>query len=404
MSERAAWHARWTADAATLLEGGPSRGRAALEALFVVAVVGVGELRSSLLLCVACAVAGLLLVRPWRASHGGRAARALAGLATIATIGFSTAPAAVPEGRRIGVTTEPVAPRPGDPAAGGGVLEVRAIASAMPASSALRIGDRILAIDGAPLDAKAPNDDLRARVQRTSDVTRLELAREGRAVSVELRVPRAAKVDPLARALGELALRHVLLATVMRAACLLVFAFLLLRGHGRSLDALGIGREGLARDLIEAVPLAVGAFATSIGVGLAARALGALARSRYVEQEATARSSVLQTLFGGTPILAFVAAMIVTAAFEEVVFRGLLLPRLRAATGSWGLALILASLAFGAGHLYEGLVAVAQTTALGLYFGLAFLRLRRLLPVIVAHASFNVVVFLLLTLAAKRGL
>jgi membrane protease YdiL (CAAX protease family) len=138
-------------------------------------------------------------------------------------------------------------------------------------------------------------------------------------------------------------------------------------------------------------------------VGLALRVVGEAFRSSFVEREATARSGVLVTLFGGTPMLAFVLAMIVTATFEEVVFRGFLLPRLRVATGSWGVAIAVSSLAFGAGHLYEGLVAIVQTTALGVFFSLAFLRRRRLLPVVLAHASFNVIVFGILTFLSRSG-
>jgi membrane protease YdiL (CAAX protease family) len=398
--------------ARALLDGLPRPAEALLEVLFVVGLVATGALRSSFAASLAFVAIGVALVRPWRAAHGGLAARVATALVTIVAIGIASVPAEVREPRRLGIDPVQVAARADDPAspAQGGVLEIRAVATGFPASSVLRAGDRIVALDGAPLDAKAPLEDLRRRIQAVhGDEVSLGLVRDHKLETLRVGLPSAGAAaskgfgDRFAQALGARVRGHVLLATVVRAACVLAFIALLLRGRGLSFASLGLGRDGLDLDAIAVVPLAAGAFAVSIATGLAVSVVTAAFHSKLAEQEATARSAVLLDLVGGTPIASFVVAMIVTAAFEEVVFRGFLLPRLRLATGSWGIAIAVSSMAFGVGHFYEGRVAVLQTTALGVFFSLAFLRRRRLLPVVLAHALFNVAVFGLLTWAQRSG-
>lgn len=407
---RSSWLRFEAADA--LLDGLPGTAQALLEVLFVLGLVATGALRSSFAASLAFVAIGLALVRPWRATHGGVGARVATALVTIVAIGFASAPAEVPQPRRLGIDPVQVAARAEDPTppAPGGVLEIRAVAPTFPAASVLRAGDRIVALDGAPLAADAPLEDLRRRIQAVhGDEVSLTLVRDRTLETVRVGLPRAGASEArafgqrFAQALGARVQGHVLLATVVRAACVLAFIALLLRGRKLSFASLGVGRAGLELDAIAVVPLAAGAFAVSIATGLAVSAVTAMFHSKLAEREATARSAVLIDLVGGTPIASFVVAMIVTAAFEEVVFRGFLLPRLRLATGSWGIAIAVSSMAFGVGHLYEGRVAVLQTTALGVFFSLAFLRRRRLLPVVLAHALFNVGVFGLLTLAQRSG-
>jgi membrane protease YdiL (CAAX protease family) len=53
--------------------------------------------------------------------------------------------------------------------------------------------------------------------------------------------------------------------------------------------------------------------------------------------------------------------------------------------------------------MYEGTLAVAQTAILGLYFTAAFLARRRLLAVVVAHATFNAVMFVFVRAILASG-
>jgi len=77
---------------------------------------------------------------------------------------------------------------------------------------------------------------------------------------------------------------------------------------------------------------------------------------------------------------------ITAAVCEEIAFRGFLITRLRAVfRGGWVVPILLSSLAFGAGHSYQGLGGFILLTILGVMLGSLFLVTRSLWPVIIAH-------------------
>jgi membrane protease YdiL (CAAX protease family) len=103
--------------------------------------------------------------------------------------------------------------------------------------------------------------------------------------------------------------------------------------------------------------------------------------------------------------LAWTAGIVLLgSATEEVVFRGFLLPRLRHATGSWGVAIAISVVAFGIGHLYEGMLATVQTAGIAVMLSLVFLLRRHLMPCIVAHVGFNTLALGLAYLFLQLGL
>jgi membrane protease YdiL (CAAX protease family) len=67
-------------------------------------------------------------------------------------------------------------------------------------------------------------------------------------------------------------------------------------------------------------------------------------------------------------------------------------------------AVVFSSLLFGAAHLYEGAAGVAGTTLIGLVLGFAYLRLGRLLPVVLAHGLYNSLVLSVMLITLKYGL
>jgi hypothetical protein len=71
---------------------------------------------------------------------------------------------------------------------------------------------------------------------------------------------------------------------------------------------------------------------------------------------------------------------------EELAFRGYLLRKARARTGSTVLALIIQAIVFGVLHGYQGARAVAGVTLYGMAFGLIALWRRSLRPGMMAHA------------------
>jgi len=70
---------------------------------------------------------------------------------------------------------------------------------------------------------------------------------------------------------------------------------------------------------------------------------------------------------------------------EELSFRGFLITRLAPVLGNYGAAALLSSMAFGLGHLYQGIVGVIFTCLYGLLFAALFYWRRSIFPCLVAH-------------------
>ncbi len=87
-----------------------------------------------------------------------------------------------------------------------------------------------------------------------------------------------------------------------------------------------------------------------------------------------------------TGVLAFISTALVAPVVEEVVFRGLILSRLRRAMPGW-LALVLSAAVFGVCHGHP--VWIAYAFVLGLVFGGMTLRSGSILPSMLAHIMFN---------------
>ena len=100
--------------------------------------------------------------------------------------------------------------------------------------------------------------------------------------------------------------------------------------------------------------------------------------------------------------LGFVLFAILVGTYEELLFRGFLMPRLRRATGSWLLAILLSAAPFVLLHLEDQEpVALAPIAILALAFSVATILRRSIVPAIVAHTLFNLSQFI--SLAHQAG-
>lgn len=97
----------------------------------------------------------------------------------------------------------------------------------------------------------------------------------------------------------------------------------------------------------------------------------------------------------------FVPVAAVIGVYEELVFRGFLMTRLRRATGGWTAAVALSTIVFTALHAFEqtgsALIVVA---ILSIVFSMVTIWRRSIIPAIVAHALFDWSQLLLLDLQA----
>lgn len=97
----------------------------------------------------------------------------------------------------------------------------------------------------------------------------------------------------------------------------------------------------------------------------------------------------------------FVPLAALIGVYEELVFRGFLMTRLRRATGGWTIAVILSTAVFTALHAFEQTQsALVIVTILSLVFSLVTIWRRSIIPAIIAHALFDLSQLLLLRLQA----
>jgi len=97
----------------------------------------------------------------------------------------------------------------------------------------------------------------------------------------------------------------------------------------------------------------------------------------------------------------FVPVAALIGVYEELVFRGFLMTRLRRATGGWTIAVILSTAVFTALHAFEQTPSALVVVAiLSLVFSLVTIWRRSIIPAIIAHGLFDLSQLLLLHLQA----
>lgn len=393
---------------ARLLENAPSRPRAIAEAGLVLCAVFLPGNLSALgnaPLVAATAVLflwGLALLRPWnlwRTQGRGQAVSqtlvltlALAG--ATASHWLSEPPAPPP---RLGIEHARV--MTGEGAQAHPVVEVTTVTPGLPAEGRLEVGDRLLAVEGTALSTEDPQGDLQTRIREAGGgkSTDLHLSLERHGERLEVTVP----VGPTRRAQPFKSGTMTWLCLRALGMCLLVV--LLLRSNGQDLAQLGLVREGWVRELLLGLPVIAGTYAVHIAASLPIAAVATL--MKLTGQETLARKEVASALTDmGLSVPAFAAAMVLVTGFEEVTFRGFLVPRLRVVLERWWAAVLLSAALFGLGHVYEGTFAVFQTAVLGAWFGLVFVWRTRLPSVMLAHAAFNTLNFAAMLWLQRSGL
>jgi len=75
--------------------------------------------------------------------------------------------------------------------------------------------------------------------------------------------------------------------------------------------------------------------------------------------------------------------------YEEIVFRGLLLSRLRTLFPSNAVPILISGAIFGALHFSQGPAGMCQTAAVGLVLGVVVVRTRSIWPAILAHTAID---------------
>ena len=89
-------------------------------------------------------------------------------------------------------------------------------------------------------------------------------------------------------------------------------------------------------------------------------------------------------------LLTTLVLLVAVAIHEETVFRGLLLPYLRRALGSWWPAVLISAVIFAALHIpNQGILGGVQVLGIGVVLAIVFILSRSLLAVMLAHLLFD---------------
>jgi uncharacterized protein len=190
-----------------------------------------------------------------------------------------------------------------------------------------------------------------------------------------------------------------------------LFALWLLSQRRESLPALiGFERQRLGRDLLIGLAIAVLGFATSAVVGFG---------MNFVVYTAEQRAAFLAAMQAGDPLgsslvmprwygwFSLLVQPLAAGVTEELLYRGVALRGLRGRMGAAG-TVLLSALAFGLQHWaftpldwQFGLARLVSLGAVGVVFGVIALRQGRLLPLIIGHTIWNVLLIGLPVLLAS---
>ena len=168
---------------------------------------------------------------------------------------------------------------------------------------------------------------------------------------------------------------------------LIALVILLARRGGDTWRDLGFVRPRLLVDGLIVVGCFVGDKLASVGYSLYVYPL--LRSALPVPDEAQVWSSFPKPQgpweWGTWPI-----DVLVSAAFQEILMRSYLLPRLVKLLDSELEAILLGAALFAAAHLYQGMEGTILSGLFGAVYGILFLATRRIWPLVLAHTLNNV--------------
>lgn len=162
----------------------------------------------------------------------------------------------------------------------------------------------------------------------------------------------------------------------------LAIVWALLRANGEGLQSLGFAPGGAGRFLLRTALLSVGLFLLA-NVVLNTLLSAVLGRTG---------APPIAALFGDTRELPYwIFCALVGGGFTEELTRAFTLTRFEKLFGRSGLvvALVVDSVVFGIGHLYQGQAVAVSSAITGLILGLIFLRRRRVIDAMAVHALFD---------------
>ena len=181
---------------------------------------------------------------------------------------------------------------------------------------------------------------------------------------------------------GQLSVGFVATLSLMDTVLLVGLMLFFLYAHGERPGAVFLGSRSIVREVSFGIPLILGALAIGIAV------LATI--QHYAPSLHTVERNPLQDLIS-RPRDAWLFAFVVVVAggVREELQRAFLLHRFEQWLGGATVGVVVASFAFGAGHLLQGVDAAVATGLLGAFWGLVYLRRRSVVAPMVSHSGFD---------------
>jgi membrane protease YdiL (CAAX protease family) len=182
---------------------------------------------------------------------------------------------------------------------------------------------------------------------------------------------------------GRLSVGYVVALSLIDTVALIGLILMFLSAHGERPRDVFLGGRPIGREAIAGLPMTLIALAIG-GVLLAtiqqlAPWLHTVEYNPFLELVRTPRDAVL-----------FAIVVVVAGGVREEIQRAFLLRRFEAWLGGGAVGVVVASSAFGAGHLLQGADAAITTGLLGAFWAVVYLRRRSVVAPIVSHSCFNV--------------
>lgn len=136
----------------------------------------------------------------------------------------------------------------------------------------------------------------------------------------------------------------------------------------------------------------------AIGLGLSCMLVINFGLSLLPESWLMAYSQQSNMLVEGSTLAIIISTMVMAPLIEELIFRGLMLSRLRKAMPDWA-AVLICALMFGLAH--GQILWMTYTFALGVVMGLVAVKSESIIPSLVLHMVFNICGVIIPTLLAE---
>jgi membrane protease YdiL (CAAX protease family) len=181
---------------------------------------------------------------------------------------------------------------------------------------------------------------------------------------------------------GTLNLAFIAVLSLVDAVVLIGLIVFFLRAHGESPRELLLGRRSIGEEARLGLPLSF--------VALAIAFAAILLIQQFAPWLRAAEKNPLQDLLTTPHGAATMAVVLVVAGgIREEIQRAFLLRRFEQWLGGPFVGVVVASVAFGAGHIIQGVDVAVVTGLLGMFWAVIYLRRRSIVAPVVSHSGFN---------------